>query len=86
VIHPGDHVRWDAQPGRTIEGYVWDAEGFVVPANTGIVFAVAHGFIPGSNGIENGVNKRSYIVRSDEDFTNQQIDRVLIWLVDIHPD
>ena len=86
MIHPGDRVRWEAQPGRTIEGYDWNAEGLVVPAGTGIVLAVARGDIPMSKWIERGANKRSYIVRSDEDFNNPQIDRQLLWLVDIRPE
>jgi hypothetical protein len=89
MIRPGDRVRWDTQVGRTIadgDSSDSDAENWnVVPAGTGIVFAVARGNIPGDTRIIATTNRRSYIVRSDEDFMAGKA-RKVIWLVDIHPE
>jgi hypothetical protein len=84
MIRAGDRVRWDTQVGRTmVDGYASDPdeEWDVVPAGTGTVLAVARGNIPTELG-NFATNRRSYIVRSDEDFI-AGIDRKLVWLVDL---
>lgn len=84
MIGPGDRVCWEEQGGRMFDTGYCGPDGFVVPAGTGIVLAVARGAFPERTAISSDFNKRSYIVRSDESFA--EFGRTLVWLADVRPE